>query len=94
VLELQRGLPIGREALWPSEPCHSPDKATLSYHTKNEIFVSGICKIWCVCVSTFTGRAGIYRAMLELHRLGQGGNSPSGGWPANELGLHRLSPPS
>jgi hypothetical protein len=47
-LELQGGLLIGREALRPSEPHHSPDKAMPSYYTKNESFASGISKIWCV----------------------------------------------
>jgi hypothetical protein len=41
---------MGREALRPSEPCHSPDKATPSYYTKNESFAGGISKMWCVCV--------------------------------------------
>jgi hypothetical protein len=40
----ERGLSTGREALWPSEPRHFPDKATPSYYTKNEIFASGISK--------------------------------------------------
>jgi hypothetical protein len=31
--------------------------------------------------------------MGEPHRLGRSGNSQSGGRLANELGLHRLSPP-
>jgi hypothetical protein len=48
-LELQGGLPIVQEALRPSEPRHSPDKATPSYYTKNESFASEISKIWCVC---------------------------------------------
>jgi hypothetical protein len=39
---------IGREALQPLEPHHSPDKATPIYYTKNESFVSGISKMWCV----------------------------------------------
>jgi hypothetical protein len=47
-LELRGGLLIGREALRPSEPHHSPDKATPSYYTKNESFASGISKMWCV----------------------------------------------
>jgi hypothetical protein len=37
-----------------------------------------------VCVLTFIGR-GICRAMGELHWLGRGGNSPSGGRAANDL---------
>jgi hypothetical protein len=37
-LELGGGLPIGRESLRPSEPHHSPNKATPSYYTKNESF--------------------------------------------------------
>jgi hypothetical protein len=41
--------PIGQEALWPSEPHHSPDKAMPSYYTKNEGFASGISKWWCLC---------------------------------------------
>jgi hypothetical protein len=47
-----------------------------------------------VCVN-FHRYGGIYRAMGELHRLGRGGNSPSGGraaklcgWLANEFHLH------
>jgi hypothetical protein len=48
VLELRGGLPIGREALRPSEPRHSPNKVTHSYHTKKESFASGISKMWCV----------------------------------------------
>jgi hypothetical protein len=38
-----------RQVRRPSEPLHSLDKATPSYYTKNESFVSGISKIWCVC---------------------------------------------
>jgi hypothetical protein len=49
-LELQGGLLIGREALRPSEPHHSPDKAMPSYYTKKQSFTSGISKMWCVCV--------------------------------------------
>jgi hypothetical protein len=55
-LDLQGGLLTGQEALWPSEPHHSPDKATPSYYTNKESFASGISKMWCVCVSTFTSR--------------------------------------
>jgi hypothetical protein len=47
--ELRGGIPTGREALRPSEPHHSPDKATPSYYTRNESFASGISKVWCVC---------------------------------------------
>jgi hypothetical protein len=47
-LELRGGLPIGREALRPLEPHHSPNKATPSYYTKNESFASEISKMWCV----------------------------------------------
>jgi hypothetical protein len=47
--ELQGGLLIGREALLPSEPGHSPNMATPSYYTKNERFASGFSKVWCVC---------------------------------------------
>jgi hypothetical protein len=50
VLELRGGLSTVREALRPSEPCHSPDKVMPSNYTKNEIFASGISKMWCVCV--------------------------------------------
>jgi hypothetical protein len=53
-------------------------KAIPSYYTKNKSFASGILKVWCVC-SDFHQRGGIYRVMGELHRLGRGGNSPSGG---------------
>jgi hypothetical protein len=35
---------IGLEALRPTEPRHSPDKAMPSYYTKNESFTSGISK--------------------------------------------------
>jgi hypothetical protein len=55
-LELRGGLPICWEALRPSEPHHSSDKAMPSYYTKKESFASGISKMWCVCVSTFTTR--------------------------------------
>jgi hypothetical protein len=48
VPELQGGLPIGREALRPSEIHHSPNKSTPSYYSKNESFASGISKMWCV----------------------------------------------
>jgi hypothetical protein len=56
-LELRGGIPIGQEALQPSESRHSPNKAMPSYYTKKESFASGISKMWCVCVcvSTFTG---------------------------------------
>jgi hypothetical protein len=50
MLELRGGLPTGREALPPSKPCHSPDKAMPRYYTKNESFASEISKMWCVCV--------------------------------------------
>jgi hypothetical protein len=39
-LKLRGGLPTGREALQPSEPRHSPDKATSSYYTKNASFAT------------------------------------------------------
>jgi hypothetical protein len=46
VLELWGWLPTGWEALQPSEPHHSPDKATLSYYTKNESFARiGYCLV-------------------------------------------------
>jgi hypothetical protein len=45
MLELRGGLPTGPEALRPTEPRHSSNKATPSYHTKNESFASGICKV-------------------------------------------------
>jgi hypothetical protein len=48
MLKLRGGLLTGREALQPSEPCHSLDKATPSYYTKNGSFPSGISKMWCV----------------------------------------------
>jgi hypothetical protein len=44
---------MGLEALRPSEPHQSPNKATPSYYTNKESFASGIFKMWCV--STFTG---------------------------------------
>jgi hypothetical protein len=68
-LELRGGLPTGQEALWPSEPRHSPDEATPSYYTKNDSFASGISKMWRVS-SHFHRRGGIYKAVWELHRLG------------------------
>jgi hypothetical protein len=37
----------GREALRLSKPCHSPNKPTPSYYTKNESFASGIFKMCC-----------------------------------------------
>jgi hypothetical protein len=97
-LELWGGLPTGREAVRPSDPRHSPDRATPSNYTKNESSTSRISKIWCV--SWFPPVGGIYRVVEELHRLGWGSNSPSGGRvakargrPANEFGLHWLSSP-
>jgi hypothetical protein len=42
-------LPTCWEALYPSEPHHSPNKAMPSYYTKNESFASEIFKVWCVC---------------------------------------------
>jgi hypothetical protein len=48
ILELRGGLLIGQEALRPSEPRHSLNKATPSYYTKNGSFASGISKMWCV----------------------------------------------
>jgi hypothetical protein len=61
--ELRGGLPIAQEALQPSEPHNSPDKATPSYYTKNESFASGIYKVWCVCVDFHhEGGGGIYRS--------------------------------
>jgi hypothetical protein len=52
-----------------------------------------------VCVLIFTV-GGIYRAVAELHLLGEVGLAPSGGrsakprdWPAGWSGFHRLSPP-
>jgi hypothetical protein len=78
MLELGGGLPTGREALQPSEPHHSPDKATPSYYTKNENVASGISKLWCVS-SHFHHRGGIYRAVGEMHQLGEVSLAPSGG---------------
>jgi hypothetical protein len=43
--ELRGELLIGWEALRPSEPRHSPDKAMPSYYTKNESFAIGISKV-------------------------------------------------
>jgi hypothetical protein len=54
-------------------------KAIPSYYTKNKSFASGIFKVWCVCSDFHQRVGGIYRVMGELHRLGRGGNSPSGG---------------
>jgi hypothetical protein len=54
-LELQGGLLIGREALWPSEPHHSPDKARPCYYTKNDSFATGISKMWYLLISTVGG---------------------------------------
>jgi hypothetical protein len=48
----------GREALRPSEPCHSPNKATPSYYTKNGSFASGISKMWWV--SSHFHRRGVF----------------------------------
>jgi hypothetical protein len=50
MLELRGEFLIGQEALRPSEPRHSPDKATPSYYTKKESFASEISKMLCVCV--------------------------------------------
>jgi hypothetical protein len=82
--ELRGGFLKGREALQPSEPRHSPDKATPSYYTKNRSFASGISKMWCVLIST--GRVVFIGPWGELHRLGQGGNLPSGGRPTKPRG--------
>jgi hypothetical protein len=97
MVELLGGLTTSREALRPLEPCHSPDKATPSYYTKNESFASGISKMWYVF--SFLPYGGIYRAVGELHRLGEVGLAPSGGQsakPRGQLarwsGLHRPSP--
>jgi hypothetical protein len=54
---------MGREGLRPSEPFHSPDKATPSNYTKNESFARGISKMWCVsshfhCREVFIGPCG------------------------------------
>jgi hypothetical protein len=69
-----------------------------SYYTKNENFASESPK--CSLCSHFLFRGGIYRAVRELHRLGEVGLVPSGGRPAKPRarpagwsGLHRLSPP-
>jgi hypothetical protein len=51
MLELRGGILIGQEALQLSEPCHSPDKATPTYYTKNVSFASGIYKMCCVCAN-------------------------------------------
>jgi hypothetical protein len=48
MLDLWGGLLIGREALQPSEPHNSLDKAMPSYYTKNGSFTRGIFKMWCV----------------------------------------------
>jgi hypothetical protein len=48
-LDLRGGLLIGREALRPSDPRHSPEKAMPSYYTKNESFASAISNVCCVC---------------------------------------------
>jgi hypothetical protein len=71
----QAGRPSG-----PSEPRHSPDRATPSYYTKNLSF--GVENLPNGCVFDFPPEGGIYRAMGDLHRLGRGGNSPSVGRPA------------
>jgi hypothetical protein len=57
-LEQQGGLLTGHEALWPSEPRHSPNNATPSYYTENESFASGISKMWCV--SSHFHRGGVF----------------------------------
>jgi hypothetical protein len=46
----------------------------------------------CPLISSVGGR-GIYRAVGELHRLGEVGLAPSGGRPAGWSSLHQLSPP-
>jgi hypothetical protein len=66
MLELRGGLPTGREALRPSEPLHSLDKATPSYYTKNRTFTSAISKMWYVCVD-FHREGGIYRGEWNPH---------------------------
>jgi hypothetical protein len=93
MLELQGGLPTGLEALRPSEPRYSPDKATPIYYTKNGSFASGSSKMWCVSSHFHRRGGGICRAVGELHRLGEVSLAPSGGRSAKWSGLHRLSPP-
>jgi hypothetical protein len=68
-LEVRGGLPTGQEALHPSEPHHSPNKAMPSYYTKNGTFASGISKMWCVC-SDFHGERAIYWGPRRGYRLG------------------------
>jgi hypothetical protein len=96
MLELSGGFLTGQGGLRPSEPYHSPNKVMPSYYTKSESFASGISKMWCVCLLTST-IGGIYRAVGELHRLGEVRLVPSGGrsakphgWPVRWSGLHRL----
>jgi hypothetical protein len=93
---------MGWEALGPSEPRHSPDKATLSYYTKNESFASGISKIWCMFrfprEGVFIGSWGSSTDLAEAVT-----QKVAAGWPsrmAGQLGgtastsfLHRLGLP-
>jgi hypothetical protein len=100
-LELRGGLPIGREALRHSEPHHSSDEVTPNYYTKNESFISGISKMWCVCVSTFTMRRvfiGVNRTPTDLDKSVWARWWPGGqaAWPTGRVDRPpptRASPP-
>jgi hypothetical protein len=86
VLELRGGLLTGREVLWPSDPRHSPDKATPSYYTKKESLTRGISKMWCVCVD-FNGRGefiGPWGSSTDLAKLVT--HQVVAGWPSHPLG--------
>jgi hypothetical protein len=59
MLELRGGLPIGWEALWPSEPLHSHDKAT---HSNLQNMV-------CVLISTIRGIfIGSWGSFIDLEK--------------------------
>jgi hypothetical protein len=93
--KLRGGLSTGREALWPSEPHHSPDEATPSCYTKNVSFASGISKMWCVCsdfhqMGVFIGPWGSSTDLAEVvtHQV-------VAGQPSHVAGgqVERLPPP-
>jgi hypothetical protein len=102
VLKLQGGLPIGREALQPSEPRHFLDKATSSYYTKNESFINGISKMWCVLISIGRGVfIGVQGGVTDLvksvtSQVVAGQPSHVAGWPCGSAFtdfLHHLGFP-
>jgi hypothetical protein len=60
MLELLVGLVTGREALWPSEPHHSPDKAIPSYYSMKESFCKWNLQKCDVCVDFHRWGGGVF----------------------------------